>query len=361
MRNESTREKGVTFAELLIVVAIFSIVITGVYSVYLAQVKHSTREHRIAESEMELEIIRNFFERDILMAGYGLADTYCNGPADDASCLSGSKCGLEPSFCTPIAIKATDGSSDTLTLMGTALGTLSRGSQGWSYLRTSAPSFRSWGDAREDIQNGDRVVYMEPNTKTLLTTGSQWRFNYPNSPTTEKGTIAYGLHTGDIIRPYYSVQYRLGGDPSNIPMTCAPPKTGENAVRSLLRAETSNGEFVRPVLDCVRDLQVAFGLDNLSDDGVIDCWDNGGVEAASYDDATLKRRLKQVKVFLLVQLGQRDPDKYVYEKDAEILVGDQFLTSCGGGAVGRNVPLTDDQRRYRWKVLCLSVTPRNLR
>ena len=256
---------------------------------------------------------------------------------------------------------AEDGNPDTLTLMGTALGTLSRASQGWSYVRTSTPSFKSWGDAREDIKNGDRVVYFEPNTKSLITTGSQWRFDYPNSPTPEKGTLVYGLHTGDIIRPYYTVQYRLGGDPSDIPSICSPPKTGDNAVRSLLRAETSNGEFARPILDCVRDLQVAFGLDNLADDGAIDCWDNGGALLATYDDATLKRRLKQVKVFMLVQLGQRDPDKYIYEKDTKILVGDQSLTSCSGGAVGRSVTLTDAQRRYRWRVLSLSVTPRNLR
>lgn len=359
--NVSPTEEGVTLVELLVVVAIFSVIMAGVYSTYLAQAKHSTREHRIAESEMELEIIKDFLERDISMAGYGFADVYCDAPTNDDSCLSGRKCPLDPPFCIPVAITAVDGIPDTLTLMGTALGTLSRGSQGWTYIRTSSPSFKRWGDAREDIENGDRVVYLEPNTRSLITTADQWRFNYPDSPTLDRGTILYGLHTADISRPYYTVEYRLGGGPSDMPLMCAGPKTGENAVRSLLRAETSNGEYVRPILDCVRDLQVAFGLDT-TDDGVIDCWDNGGAFAAAYDNYTLKRRLKQVKIFLLVQLGRRDPDKDVYDKNSAVLrVGDASLTACDGGTVGRDLTLTDAQRRYRWKVLSLSVAPRNLR
>ncbi|PIV20703.1 MAG: hypothetical protein COS40_11180 [Deltaproteobacteria bacterium CG03_land_8_20_14_0_80_45_14] len=349
-------QKGVTLTELLVVLAIFSIVIAGVYGVYIAQVKHTAREYRVAESEMEMEIIKNFIERDIAMAGYGLADDYT------------------PCTFSPRAFGATDNTgsngSDTMTLMGTALGRLSRGAQGWTYITSSGvspPTFKTWNDAREDVKNGDWVIYMEPSTKSLLTSGgcassAAWLFTYPASPSTERGTLIYGLHTENANFPYYAVEYSLGGTPVDI---CAPPASGANAVLSLERAESKDtipppSGTRRPVLDCVRDLQVAFGVD-ANEDGTIDCWDNGGVLAATYDNKALKKRLKQARVYMLVQLGRRDPDKEVYPSGQTFIVGDTTLTECNGGTVGRSITLTDEQRRYRWRVVSLSIAPRNLR
>lgn len=351
-------KKGVTLTELLVVLAIFSIVIAGVYGVYIAQVKHTAREHRVAESEMEIEIIKNFLERDMAMAGYGLADDYA------------------PCTFSPRAFGATDNTgsngSDTITLMGTALGRLSRGAQGWTYITSSGvspPTFKAWNDAREDVKNGDWVIYMEPSTKSLLTSGgcassAAWLFTYPSSPATQRGTLVYGLHTENANFPYYAVEYRLGGTP---PTICAPPASGANAVVSLLRAESKDNippliQNREPVLDCVRDLQVAFGLD-ANEDGTIDCWDNGGVLAATYDNKVLRKRLKQARAYMLVQLGRRDPDKEVYPSGQSFRVGEDpaLAIACNGGTVGRNVILTDEQRRYRWRVVSLSITPRNLR
>jgi prepilin-type N-terminal cleavage/methylation domain-containing protein len=349
-------QKGVTLTELLVVLAIFSIVIAGVYAVYVTQVKHTTREHRVAESEMELDIIKNFMERDIAMAGYGLADDY------------------SPCTFAPTAVSATDGNPDILTLMGTALGSLSRGAQSWSYITSddiSPPTFKTWGDAREDIQGGDRIIYIEPNTKSLLTSGgcpdpTAWRFTYtppPSSPTTVRGNLVYGLYNysagiTEATQPYYAVRYYIGSGTS--PSTCA------GGTNSLLRAESrtsaapSSGD---PVLDCVRDLQVAFGLDT-NDDGDIDCWDNGGTRTATYTDIRdFRKRLKQVRVYMLVQIGRRDPDREVYTAgvDDTFRVGDASLVACDGGTVGWDVTLTAEQRWYRWRVVSLSITPRNLR
>lgn len=334
---QATNERGVTLTELLVVLAIFSIIIAGIYGVYVSQLQHTTREHRVAESEMELEIIKNFIERDIAMAGYGLADDY-------------SGLGFNP-----VAISATDADPDTLTLMGTAIGRLSRGSQGWSYIITSTPTFQTWGDVREDILDGDRVIYMEPNTKTLLTSGGTWLFSYPAYPTTEIGTLVYGLHTENSNFPYYAVEYQLGGATPNF---CAP------GTQSLLRAESKDNvppisQERKPILDCVLDFQVAFGLDT-NEDGTIDLWDNGGVQAATYDSKGLRDRLKQVRVYILVQLGMRDPE-FTYSNPANpanpdrIQVGDTTITT------GREITLTTDQRRYRWRVITLSITPKNIR
>lgn len=338
-------EKGITLVELLITLVIFSVVIAGVYGVYTTQVRHSTREFRLAESEMELGIAKTIIERDIMMAGYGIADDY--------STLA----------IIPLPVAATEATSateyDFITLRGTAIGILSRGSQGWTYVTSISPvAFQTWGDNRENVESGDKVIYIEPNTKEILTTGTTGIFTYPAIPSTvDRGTLVYGVHKDSANLPYSTVQYTMGGTP---PTTCAA------GTQNLLRAESRNNDPPvpanrEPILNCVRDFQVSFGLDT-DENGTIDTWDPvGGVfQANGYDIKSLKRRLKQVRVYILVQVGNRDPD-YTYSNPDNpgnpdtIRVGDSNL------GIGRDITLTPEQRRYRWRVVSLSITPRNLR
>lgn len=336
MRNDN----GITMVELLVTLAIFSIIIAGVYAVYTTQVRHSTREYRIAESEMEYQIFKSVIDRDISMAGYGIADEYGTLAFN------------------PIQISATNGTPDTLTLRGTAIGLLSRAAQGWTYINSPSPfTPRTWTDNRENVESNDRVIFMEPNAKEILATGSTAIFTFPSGypSTVERGTLVYGLHKDITNNPYYTVQYLLGG---TAPTNCA------QGTQNLLRAESRNNDPPdaserEPILNCVLDFQVAFGLDT-NEDGNIDFWDNGGVQAASYDRRSLKTRLKQVRVYILVQVGNRDPD-FMYSNPANpdnpdvIRVGDSII------GTGRDITLTSEQRRYRWRVIASSITPRNLR
>lgn len=343
MRNEN----GMTLVELLVALAIFSIVIAGVYGVYTAQVRHSTREYRVAESEMEHQIFKSVMERDISMAGYGIADEY--------GALA----------FNPIQISATNGTPDTLTLRGTAIGLSSRSAQGWTYINTIArptalADFRSWADNRENVETGDRVIYMEPNAKEILGTVI---YTFPAAPlATEisgswRGFLVYDLNKDSTNNPYYTVQYLLGG---------APPTNCAQGTQNLLRAESRNNDPPvpserEPILNCVLDFQVACGLDT-DENGAMDLWDNGCVQAGTYDRRSLKARLKQMRVYILVQVANRDPD-YTYSNPDpayaanpdRIWVGDFDL------ATGREVTLTAEQRRYRWRVVSSGITPRNLR
>ncbi len=340
-------EKGVTFVELLVTLAIFSVVMASVYSIYTTQIKHTTREFRLAESEMELGIAKTIIDRDLMMAGYGIADDY--------GALA----------ITPLPMNADDAVSlttyDSLSLRGTAIGILSHSSQGWTYITSMGPpvTFKTWNDNRENISVGDKVIYIEPNTREILTTGSTAIFTYPTIPSeADKGTLVYGLHSESAVLPYYTVQYLMGGTP---PSTCA---TG---TLNLLRAESRNEDpplpgARRPILNCVMDFQVAFGLDT-DENGTIDVWDPisaGDFQINSYDITALKRRVKQVRVYILVQEGNRDTDYAYSNPDSPgspntIRVGDNAL------ATGRDITLTAEQRRYRWRVISLNVTPRNLR
>ncbi|HKK00733.1 MAG TPA: prepilin-type N-terminal cleavage/methylation domain-containing protein, partial [Desulfuromonadales bacterium] len=70
------RSRGFTLVEILIALAVFSIILTGFFSAYLSQLKHTTYETRGAESEIELGIAKGVLQRDLELAGYGLADDY---------------------------------------------------------------------------------------------------------------------------------------------------------------------------------------------------------------------------------------------------------------------------------------------
>ena len=362
--------RGTTLTELLITLAIFSVVMTGVYSVYTVHVNHATREYRLAQSEIEIVIARSILERDIMMAGYGLADDYSGLTFTPEPVSLGATDSIAPgSTINPVGgTYPTTGlaGADSLHMMGTALGIYSRASQGWTYLKNTSPAeFQMWDDLRENIQMNDRVIYIEPNTKSIIAEGTEWRFIYPSAPNfvanEGRGSLLYGLSRppqgsgSEIPRPYYIVQYRLGGAAADMPKTCA------RGTRSLQRVEITHGASTEPLLACVRDLQVAFGIDASSpEDGIIDVWDNGGVLASSYDYHALKRRLKHVRVYILVQNGNRDAD-YLYINPDNPGNPDVMRVGDANLGTGREISLTTEQRMYRWRLLALNITPRNLR
>lgn len=351
-RGVSSQSRGFSLVELLVTMTIFSILMTGIFQAYNAQIQHTSREYNIAESDIDRQVGQGIVARDIFMAGYGLADDY--GGA-----------------FTPWALQSAngggDGGSDTLTLMGTALGMNSQQAQHWSYVTDVVGStvvLKSWSDAREDIQDGDRVILIEPATKRLLTgAGASWLFQFnasddtitpdtvpasgpPGPPPT--GTVLYGLGSGTAARPYYSVRYYLQDGRGD---GCAP------GVNSLLRAESVDTEAPSggtAIIPCVADFQVAIGLDT-NNDRAIDVWQNGGA-GAGYDPARLNRELRQVRVYALTQIGERDRF-YTYPTDT-IQVGESSL----GAGVGRaSFALDDEMRKYRWRVIRFVATPRNIR
>jgi prepilin-type N-terminal cleavage/methylation domain-containing protein len=343
--------RGFTLIETLVTLAIFTVILGGFFTAYLSQLKYTARETAGAESDVELTVARNILLRDLNLAGYGLADDY--------------------SATTGFSPEAAHGSStdpDDLILMGTALSMGNRASHHWTYVSDngSPATFHVWGDAREDVETDDRVILMEPSTKKLLVQGDEpnnWLFLYngsnadlktrPPSPSPGTaydnppiGTLVYALASSDAARPYWTVRYHLGG---NRPKACA---TGS---KSLLRAEsdkTDDPAGGASMLSCVLDMEVAYGLDR-DENGTIDTWDDGGNDYVKDYTASLeRRRLKEIKVYLLVQAGAWDKD-YTFPL-ASIRVGE-------GASIGRDIDLSAEQRHYRWRLVTVSKTLRNLR
>jgi len=357
-------QKGFSLVEMLITIAIFSVLLSGIFGAYFSQLDHTTREYKVAESEIELSIAKRIIEQDLQMAGYGLADEY---PA--ATGFSPM-----PVDLTNGIVAGTPGGWDELHLRGTALGQLNRASQGWSYVSdfdTSTPPkpiLKPWGDPREQVEDDDRIVLIDPSSKTLQTdTGGEWIFKVTDNGTTTdivhldgtgltddvgKGTLVYGLYNSSThdasttLQPYYTVHYSLGGASPSI---CAP------GTASLLRGESviNDDPVGQPLMACVLDFQVAMGLDISAPlDGMVNVWDDDNSIVGGFTRDNMNDQLKRIKVYLLVQSGNRDSD-YTYPiKD--VLVGE-------AGIGGRTIELTDEQRKYHWRLVTLSVQPRNIR
>ncbi len=332
---------GFSLTELLVALAIFSIAMGSIFAVYSTLVRHSTRQYCFAESDTELTVVRDIISRDIMMAGYGIADDYGN--------LS-----YEP---RPVELinESSKNDFDILTLRGTAIGIFSRASQAWSYVENASfLKLYKWNDARENINKNDIVIFIEPVSRKLIDENGKAVFKYPKeSPSSyDDGTLVYGIHSEDAKLPYYTVQYLLGG---NSPSRCAP------GTYSLLRAESKDSDppsssLRRPLLNCVRDFQVILGLDE-DEDGIIDYWDpqNGRIISSEYDTRTLKGRIKQIKVYLLVQKGNYDPD-YIYKNPDNPDSPETVYV----GSKDRKVVIKNNQKNYHWRLISFSVSPRNL-
>jgi prepilin-type N-terminal cleavage/methylation domain-containing protein len=371
MKNPKKTD-GFSLIELLFVVAILSLVMAAMYVSYSKLLREGVGQYRVAESEMEHGIVKNIVERDMAMAGFGIMESYdYNGD------------GVQE--FTAKAVTATDGTgyngSDTFTLLGTALGIESRAAQGWALVTgvtgtPPVPTFLTQTDVRETLRQDDRIVMMDIANRQMLGDSTGWLFRYKDTTSNvvhatgdteyEKeaftGMTLYGISssgTTTATQPYYAVSYYLSD--SSVPSRCAP------GTANLLRAESrtsSSPTGGNPIMNCVRDFQVAFGLNSDEDEfGTIDVWDNGGVTAGGYEPSEVNKRLKQMRAYVLVQVGGRD-ENYTYSNPDPnfaadtIRIGDLALI---GGATGRPVTLNADQRKYRWRVVTFTVTPRNLR
>ncbi len=364
------QQQGFSLVEMLVAVAVFGVIMTVAMSAYISQLESNSREYNLAEAEIEYNIaLNNIIKTDVTLAGYGLANDY------------GVAGGLEPD-----AVRAVDNSAgDELFLTGTALGINSRATKGWSYYIETAAEFAEWTDPRENMQTHtstperDVMILMESNSKELLDDGAgNWLYRFNGSSAAPSdlfnsanlftpipgGTLAYGLQVADIkndtgistindLLPYYVVRYYLGG---TSPAVCASGTQSLLRAESMKVAQTDDADEPNggdPLFSCVRNFQVAFGLD-ANDDGDLDTWDDGGTTLAGYSFEDQRKRVKQVRVYLLVQQGRRDSD-YQYP-NATVRVGDASL----GAGVGEDVTLTSEQRKYRWRLLTLSVVPKNI-
>ena len=274
--------------------------------------------------------------------------------------------------------------SDYLALKGLTLGR-NIASQKWTYLTqdSSGAIPKIWASGAENLKDADKVLLMRRSltqtTKTLaIVPGSSSSFYtaFSNTAFSKYSTnasdyVIYGLNGNSTTQMPFNRSDYFVARPSTVgavPALCAPN------VGTLYKTTVDQGDgklTYLPLLDCVADMQVVLGWDltignttSLGQDGLIDTWSSpdaqfrfgsaaqADVEAAMADPKLLASALKIVKVYILAQIGRKDPG---YTSPSPITVGDS-----GELSITRNYVLSADKLNYRWKVYRIVVRPKNL-
>ncbi len=388
-------KRGFSLVELLVVMGLLVIVLAITTGNFITLVRALKGESKIAETEVEKIVGLEILRQDIEHAGYGLPwhvdtgnwaglinyteanpQTVCNttnniNNYDDApnnaprAIISGNN------VCQ-------DG-SDYLVIKSTVVRNHEE-AQKWTYIWNDGSSnqVNSWATGSDNIANTTRVIAINPKQNlndrvlvTFLQGGARTFFSQfagVNAAYTLRPSEVYllfGIGPDNTLRmPFNRADYFILK--SNVPARCASG-TGILEKATLSHIDGSLANF-SPLLDCVADFQVIYGVDITIPiaDGIVDCYTNDLFVTGITDAQNTRDRIKEVRVYVLAHEGQMDRD-YRFG-NSTVRVGDSSgLPRCDISGVdnvlGRDFDLTGipDWQNYRWKVYTLVVSSDNLR
>ena len=380
-------KKGMTLLELLVVMAILVVVITGALTFLSSLTKRSSQETARSKTSQTGLISDLILIRDIAMAGMGVPVEVGGQFVPIGGVLPG---GANPN-------NTGQNGSDQLMIKGAVISSGANDYFKWGYnvnyiisgssniivsalpdpLNPTLPPYSpnvqdlftlSRAGYRHPFENGDMVVFLDAETKQLL--GS----NVYNVSGVGATGFNVAPNTDFTIRDYGSLIFSLGGIgvvnfndyltnrftgyrlSAGTQPQCAPN------TRSLLRVY---GGAMDPILDCVLDFQVQFGLIDATTGNVT--WLN---DISATSAAILKDQLRIVRLFIVKQMGKRDP-KYFYPfntiPNASIPL---FSVNSNGNVVNARpdagppanaiINLTNAQRQYHWRLITLDIPLREL-
>lgn len=204
-----------------------------------------------------------------------------------------------------------------------------------------------------------------PPTRQLMATGSTvfsatfGAYSTLTNPHANGDTFeVYGVNPNtNLLMPFNRADYYVKRPTTNMPTVCAN-NTGILYKSTIIH---SNGELTAgmPLLDCVADMQVVYGLDN-DNTGRVNQHFNAPANISPVTAADIRSQLREIRVYILAQEGKKDLS-YNYPSQT-IDVGESF--DGGTTIMGRHFDLKtligDDYKYYRWKVYTIVVRPKNL-
>jgi prepilin-type N-terminal cleavage/methylation domain-containing protein len=347
------RKSGFSLLELLIALAIVGVVLAAASTFFLGMVKQYKVQTKITESNVEGILGLELLRQDLESLGYGLPWSNLPSYSEASSGL------LNDEGAAPRAVAKVNAStlginngSDYLVIKSALVGMDSAAGK-WTTLRAEEGR-RLWGSTEEDLADVDYVIVLAPggsatDQRVLLTPfqGVQSGSLSAYVPANEFQTnIVYGIGSQTQRFPFNRADYYIANNSEYpIPRHCAPI-TGTLVKRVVSHVDGAL-EDPLPLLDCVADFQVIFGLDSNAD-RLVDSW-NTSMTGLTADQ--IRTQLVEVHVNILVQQGQRD-DSYRYSNPT-VYVGDNTI----GGGRDFDVSLYPN---YRWKLYSIIVKPRNL-
>ncbi|HYA41143.1 MAG TPA: prepilin-type N-terminal cleavage/methylation domain-containing protein [Syntrophobacteraceae bacterium] len=419
-------QRGMTMVELLVGLAIVMLIVGAAGTAYLKLLRTYRTQGRLAQSYMAnltgLEILRY----DIETAGFGLPANLGTGAT-----YSEASDGTVPSY-NPSALNDAPGNpprafahlnnggangSDALAIKSSAANVFNNPTgRKWSMI-TNAPNIQApantnakvklWGvtglDPVMDFTTNEYFIILDNNGVLQPHSGawgcytfnsSAWNAGYyynttspPNnipSPTSSQQVFyIYGLDntsnnsTGVHRMPFNRVDYYLDNSiAADIPSSCA----SDTYILYRSTIDQQTGQFDKtPLVDCVKDFQVAFGLDPSGGTNPAQTivWQDN---LAGMNALQIQQKLREVRVFVLFQEGLGDtgatPD---FRFSGYLNLGDQDIAnSLDSGNYPTNTfqqwsspALTGHPQlssfnpsgqdlQYRWKIVEMAVKPMNL-
>ncbi|TFH33431.1 MAG: prepilin-type N-terminal cleavage/methylation domain-containing protein [Deltaproteobacteria bacterium] len=355
------RNAAFSLLELMIAMAIVMVVLYAAINFFIISVRQYKVQTKITETNLEGILGLELFRQDLESLGFGLpwnnlvAYTERTGVHADIVALTDSP--NAPRAVLSVNDPAfTFNNSDYLVIKSARVG-MKEAAGKWTTL-TQANVKRTW--SQENLANTDYVIVLalgttDANRRSLVTSGTfDTQYNntagfVPVEP--YSANIVYGIDdvgTG-LVRPFNRAEYYIDSTPP-VPSHCA---TNTGVLVKAVVEHDANGTtpMLLPLLDCVADLQVVYGLDADADPATPLVWSNN-ISLLAAD--AIRAQLQEVRVHILAQVGQRD-NSYTYPYD-NVTVGSE-----GGG---RSFDFTTSGitgfRNYRWRVYNIAVKPKNL-
>ncbi|MCL1927053.1 MAG: prepilin-type N-terminal cleavage/methylation domain-containing protein [Syntrophorhabdaceae bacterium] len=361
------RENGFSLIELMISIAIVSIVFASAVSFFILSMRQYKTQTKITASGLEGIIGLEMLRRDIEDIGFGLP---WNNLAPYTEIVSGDAVlmALNDGGVAPRAIVGIDNAtftvnrSDYFAIKSSKVG-IQPAAGKWTFLDHFRVK-RQWVPLEENMGPADWSIVLsvgstDSNRRSLVMPGSY--LQYSGDPTgyapseSYAVNIMYGISSGDAnrpVRPFNRADYFISN--ADVPTRCAPD-TGV-LVKGVINHDVAGTMTLLPLLDCVADIQVTFGLD-INNDRLVDTWGDWTNTLSTMNAAQIRTQLMEVRVSILTHEGQRD-DSFTYP-DNTVFVGATVSTPLGIQNHGKQANV-GTRKNYRWKLYNLAVKPLSL-
>lgn len=362
-----SNKKGFSLIELLVALAILAIVVAISSDTFRNVLKQAGQEMGILSTQMDSFVGLGMLTYDIEHAGYGLPESfsttinYNEASTSPASTYNDAPAGVPRPFV--IGNNTGLNGSDYLVIKS-ILAATNNACTKWTYITNeSKPVPKLWAISNQNLSSGNRVIVIKPakdiySSNQLIidpdgnfyTTFNPTSFPSDFSPQNQgERYMIYGVDSNtDLRMPFNRTDYYIKvPTASTMPSRCA---TGTGILYKGVVNHSNGSMNEMPILDCVADMQIIFGLDS-NEDGVVDTYSDNltGLTALN-----IRKRVKEVRVYILTHDGVRD-NAYTHPSSTvtvgEFGKGSTFNLSTTIGAGWQN---------YRWKVISLVVKPKDL-
>jgi hypothetical protein len=359
--------------ELMIAMGIVMVVLYAAINFFIVSVRQYKVQTKITETNVEGVLGLELFRQDLESLGFGLPwnnlGNYTEKTGNGSALNDGN--GIAPRAVLSIDSGGgfTVNNSDYLVIKSARVGMTDAAGK-WTTL-TQLGDMRTWNSANpaeENLGPTDFVIVLalgstDANRRSLVNNTSPYSTYGAVNATLDyrpvepySANIVYGIDNVLPGRPFNRAEYYIDNTPGTVPQRCAP-NTGV-FVKAVVDAAGDTPTLL-PLLDCVADMQVEYGLDTNAD-GFVDSWSpNAPVGMTA---ANIRAQLLEVRVHVLAQEGQRD-DSYAFPSD-NVSVGNENAAgrvfnfpSIGFASVGN---VATNFKHYRWKVYNIVVKPMNL-